>query len=185
MIFDSVPRLFLDRNLRSRMPLVSTPACLKLFHACGQWHSSRVATFLPVDTVNDGATLKDKYTGKMVDALTATGMWSNTLIVYASDNGAVRCPFFLQNCALSGIVLGCTPLPRLKRCHACDQWHVSRVFILLPVDGLKTQAPPVHGTCRKGPGADLYRLLDFGEYRMERVVRVHVRREHTAQDDRS
>jgi hypothetical protein len=37
---------FFDRNLHSRMPLVPTPARLKLLHACNQWHSSRVSTFL-------------------------------------------------------------------------------------------------------------------------------------------
>ena len=34
-------RIF-DRNLQSRVPLVPTPARLKLLHACDQWHSSRV-----------------------------------------------------------------------------------------------------------------------------------------------
>jgi hypothetical protein len=34
-----------DINLHSRMPLVHTPARLKLEHACDQWHSSR--TFTP------------------------------------------------------------------------------------------------------------------------------------------
>jgi hypothetical protein len=30
------------------MPLVPTPARLKLFHACDQWHSSRMFTFTPL-----------------------------------------------------------------------------------------------------------------------------------------
>jgi hypothetical protein len=33
-----------DRNLHSMMPLVPTPARLKLLHAYNQWHSSRVST---------------------------------------------------------------------------------------------------------------------------------------------
>jgi hypothetical protein len=41
-------------NLHSRgVPLSFTPLLrLKRCHACGQWHSSRAATFLPVGTVN-------------------------------------------------------------------------------------------------------------------------------------
>jgi hypothetical protein len=30
--------------------------------------------------------------------------------------------------------LSFTSLLRLKRCNACDQWHASRVFTLLPID---------------------------------------------------
>jgi hypothetical protein len=36
--------LFFDRNPYSRMPLVPTPARLKLSHACDQYHSSRAST---------------------------------------------------------------------------------------------------------------------------------------------
>jgi hypothetical protein len=44
---------FSDRTLHSRLILSFTPLLrLKRCHACGQWHSSRVATFLPVHTVN-------------------------------------------------------------------------------------------------------------------------------------
>jgi hypothetical protein len=49
---------FFDRDLHSRMPLVSIPARLKLLHAFDQWHSSRVVTILPVDTVHSVQTLK-------------------------------------------------------------------------------------------------------------------------------
>jgi hypothetical protein len=35
---------FSDGNLHSRMPLVPTPARLKLLQACDQWHSSRKFT---------------------------------------------------------------------------------------------------------------------------------------------
>jgi hypothetical protein len=45
---------FFDGGLHSRMPLVPTPARLKLLYACVQWHSSRVSTFLPVHTLNNG-----------------------------------------------------------------------------------------------------------------------------------
>jgi hypothetical protein len=45
-------------NVALRMPLAPTPARLKLLHACGQWHSSRKFTLLPVGTVNCVATLK-------------------------------------------------------------------------------------------------------------------------------
>ena len=34
----------------------------------------------------------DEYTGKVVDALTTNGMWGNTLLVYASDNGQCEIP---------------------------------------------------------------------------------------------
>jgi hypothetical protein len=37
---------FFDRNPRSRVPLVPTPARLKRCHACDQCHSSRASTFL-------------------------------------------------------------------------------------------------------------------------------------------
>jgi hypothetical protein len=46
------PCAFSDRNFLLRMPLVPTPVRLQLVYACEQWHSSRVATFLPVRTVN-------------------------------------------------------------------------------------------------------------------------------------
>jgi hypothetical protein len=49
---------FSDRNLHSRTPLVPTHVCLKRT-SCDQWHSSRVFTLLPVDTMNCVATLKD------------------------------------------------------------------------------------------------------------------------------
>jgi hypothetical protein len=39
-------RVFGRNVLHSRIPLVPTPARLKLLHACYQWHSSRVSTFL-------------------------------------------------------------------------------------------------------------------------------------------
>jgi hypothetical protein len=43
---DGAVRVF-DRNLRSRMPLVPTPARFKSSEqACDQWHSSRMSTFL-------------------------------------------------------------------------------------------------------------------------------------------
>jgi hypothetical protein len=37
---------FFDGNLRLRMPVVPTPARLKVDHACDQWHSTRVFTHL-------------------------------------------------------------------------------------------------------------------------------------------
>jgi hypothetical protein len=44
---------FSYRDLHSRLPLSFTPLLrLKHFHACDQWHSSRVATFLPVRIEN-------------------------------------------------------------------------------------------------------------------------------------
>jgi hypothetical protein len=44
---------FFDKIVHSRMPLSFTHLfCLKLLHACDQWHSSQVVTFLPVHTVN-------------------------------------------------------------------------------------------------------------------------------------
>jgi hypothetical protein len=49
----------LDRCLHSFMPLVPTPARLKLFRACGQWYSARVFTLLPVVTVHCIQPLKD------------------------------------------------------------------------------------------------------------------------------
>jgi HrpA-like RNA helicase len=51
---------FFDRNLHSRMPLVPTPACLKLLHACDQWHSSRVVAHLPIDNNFSSWNLKHK-----------------------------------------------------------------------------------------------------------------------------
>ena len=38
----------------------------------------------------------------------------------------VRCAFFDKDLH-SRMPLSFTPLLRLKRCHACDQWHTSRV----------------------------------------------------------
>jgi hypothetical protein len=42
----------------------------------------------------------------------------------------VRCAFFGRNLH-SRMPLSFTPLLRLKRCHACDQWHSSRVSMFL------------------------------------------------------
>jgi hypothetical protein len=54
---------FFDRNPHSMMPLVPTPVRLKLLHACEQsWHSSRVVTLLPFDTVNSVQTLQACHT---------------------------------------------------------------------------------------------------------------------------
>jgi hypothetical protein len=51
----------LNRNLHSRMPLVLTSLLrLKRCHVRDQYHSSRESTFLPVDTVNDIATLHSR-----------------------------------------------------------------------------------------------------------------------------
>jgi hypothetical protein len=46
------------RILYSRVPLVPTPARLKLVHAYDQWYSSRVVTLSPLNTVNSDQTLK-------------------------------------------------------------------------------------------------------------------------------
>jgi hypothetical protein len=43
---EAVRCVFFGRNLHSRMPLVPTPARLKLLQACDQWHSSRMSNFL-------------------------------------------------------------------------------------------------------------------------------------------
>jgi hypothetical protein len=64
---------FFDRDLHSKMPLISTPARLKLLHACVQWHFSRASTFLPVDTVICVQTLKELTVGGVVvDSVTET-----------------------------------------------------------------------------------------------------------------
>jgi hypothetical protein len=50
---------FFGGNLHSMLPLVRTPARLKVLHACNQWYSSRAFTLLlPVGTVNSVQTLK-------------------------------------------------------------------------------------------------------------------------------
>jgi hypothetical protein len=50
---------FSTEKLHSRMPLRFTPLLrLKRYHACDQWHVSRVSTLLPVDIVNAVQTLK-------------------------------------------------------------------------------------------------------------------------------
>jgi hypothetical protein len=45
-------RVYRQKFSLSRMPLVPTPARVKLLQACDQSHSSRLSTFLPVHTVN-------------------------------------------------------------------------------------------------------------------------------------
>jgi hypothetical protein len=50
----------------------------------------------------------------------------------ALTGGEVRCAF-LDGKFHSWMPLSFTPLLRLKRCHACDQWHSSRCSLLLPV----------------------------------------------------
>jgi hypothetical protein len=42
----SVRCSFFDRILHSRIPLVPTPARMKLVHVRDQWHSSRVSTII-------------------------------------------------------------------------------------------------------------------------------------------
>jgi hypothetical protein len=39
----------------------------------------------------------------------------------------VRCAVFDRNLLSRGLPLSFTPMLRLKRCHACDQWHSSRM----------------------------------------------------------
>ena len=41
-------RSFFDEGFHSMMPLVLMPARLTLLHVCDQWHSSWVATILPL-----------------------------------------------------------------------------------------------------------------------------------------
>jgi hypothetical protein len=49
---------FSDRIWNSRIPLVITPARLKLLHESDQWHSARESTLLLVDTVKYVGPLK-------------------------------------------------------------------------------------------------------------------------------
>jgi hypothetical protein len=64
---------FFGRNPHSRMPLVPTPARLKLWQACDQWHSSRVSTLLTVHTVNCVQTLKVNTGARQLKASFNTG----------------------------------------------------------------------------------------------------------------
>jgi hypothetical protein len=65
---------FSDRKLHSGMPLSCTPLIrLKRCHACDQWHSSRVFTFLPVHTVNSVLTLKEDLMRQLVHIFGAQG----------------------------------------------------------------------------------------------------------------
>jgi hypothetical protein len=75
-----------DGTLHSRMPLSSTPLLgLKLCYACDQWHSSRVVTFLPVDTLNFTTTLKARLYKSQLSA--ASSFLDHVLVVV----GAVGC----------------------------------------------------------------------------------------------
>jgi hypothetical protein len=62
-------------------------------------------------------------------------LMANGLDVSRSSTAQVRRPFF-DRTSHSMMPLSFTPLLRLKRCHACDQWHSSRAstcLLLLPL----------------------------------------------------
>jgi arylsulfatase A-like enzyme len=71
----------------------------------------------------------DEAMGNITDALKATNQWDSTLIVWVSDNGGHGARV-LGRILHSMMPLSFTPLLRVKRCHACDQWHSSRVSTL-------------------------------------------------------
>jgi hypothetical protein len=99
---------FSDRNLHSKMSLLSTPARLTLLHACDQWHSSRASTFLPGDTVNCVQTLKVHRTllthRVTLCVVTTTLPWGNNSTTSRSNNN------------LSGLHQTYVP-PRTAPCH--------------------------------------------------------------------
>jgi hypothetical protein len=95
------------------MPLVPTPARLKLLQACDQWPSCRTCT------------ASYCYHCKLRPITNTEGQWNDV-------PACVRCPFSDRNLH-SRMPLDPTHV-RLKLLHACDQWHSSRKFTLLPVD---------------------------------------------------
>jgi hypothetical protein len=102
-----------------------------------------------VATVNSAQMLKVTLIGLggsrplTVATVNSTQMLKVTLIglegLRLALNMSVQCPFLGQceafaRCSVfdrnlqSRMPLSFTPLLRLQRCHACDQWHSSRVF---------------------------------------------------------
>jgi hypothetical protein len=93
------------QKLHPRMPFDPTHVRLKLLHARDQWHSSRVSTPLTFFIVNYVETLK---------------VWETLCTVRV-----FRQPIYTRD------AIGLTMLLRLKRYHAYDQWHSSRVSTFL------------------------------------------------------
>jgi hypothetical protein len=110
---------FSDRILHSKMPLVSTFVGLTLLHACDHWHSSRVFTLLPADTVNLVQTLKvrilstEEATMKLVKMIESTGVAAI----------GVQCAFSRQTFTLAAPWI--LPLA-LDFCHATVRCAFSR-----------------------------------------------------------
>jgi hypothetical protein len=115
-----------DRNLRSRMPLVPTHVRLKLLHACGQWHSSRVPLLLPVRTLNLIQTLKARLArrGEAPGMLRGRTFQTDLNMKFRRAGNAYGARFTADVCT-RGMPLDPTHV-RLKFLHACDQWHSSR-----------------------------------------------------------
>jgi hypothetical protein len=57
----------------------------------------------------------------------AGAYWASAGSISTMGPVCVRCPLLARN-VHSRMPLNFTPLLRLKYCHACDQWHSSRVF---------------------------------------------------------
>jgi hypothetical protein len=103
------------------------PARLKLVQACDQWHSSRVSTPLPVDTVNCVQTLKDTLTKRQgsyfyrrfapleIGSLTPEALMEKTYRLLIED---ARCSVSYRIC--SGRLLGIMALLGSKPGHLCD-----------------------------------------------------------------
>ena len=82
--------------LHSRMPLVPTPARLKLLHACDQWHSSRVSTTSYRYHRKLCRNAEDAFRGRVP---------ADTKVVVRP---LARCAFFTMDSALLGLAaLGC------------------------------------------------------------------------------
>jgi serine/threonine protein kinase len=101
---------FLDWILHSMMTLSFTPLLrLKRCHACGQLHSSRVSTFLPVDTVHCVQILKATATQTATLTLTPTPTINCVQTLKAGCTRAVD--VWSLGCIIAELALGALLLP--------------------------------------------------------------------------
>jgi hypothetical protein len=147
-------RLF-DRKLHSRMPLLLTPARLKLLHACDRWHSSRDSTSLPGDTANSIQTLKAycpnaycdypiAYHPSTVDKPNVSkallckahqhGVRVQSFTYWNWNKAPGKVLYFDRDVARLRSSLGNRTFALMKRCYACDKQHASWEPPFLPVD---------------------------------------------------
>jgi hypothetical protein len=80
---------------------------------------------MPVTFLGDGDPSAEVF---VVDNFLSEAETTALLELHQTTKAAARCAFSGRDILHSRMPLSFTPLLRLKRCHACAQWHYSQVF---------------------------------------------------------